>query len=189
MRAVSAETEAVNGNVVPNDKAEAPDDDQKHYDPADERVAVEVRQRRSAAVVAHNIETGVTEGGNGVENTAPDPLPDAEQGNKADRKEQRARSLEQKRPEEDLARDLHNAVHPGKVDALDHRFALTQSHPAIQRNEEQRGDRHEPETADLDQYEYHNLPEDRPARRGRLKDQPGDAGCRSRREKRGPESD
>ncbi|MFR4067896.1 MAG: hypothetical protein ACLT1T_02855 [Oscillospiraceae bacterium] len=87
-----------------------------------------------------------------------------------------APALDRGRAAQDVAHEAHDAAVGVAAQRLRDHHALPQADPAPQRKEEQAGDGHETETADLDEQQDHHLAEHRPVRTGIDADEARDAG-------------
>ena len=111
-----------------------------------------------------------------MEHAVPQRPAEAELRQEAEKQDQRAHALDRGRAAQDVAHEAHDAAVGVAAQRLGQHHALPQTDPAPQRKEEQAGDGHEAETADLDEQQDHHLAEHRPVRTGIDADEARDAG-------------
>ena len=177
--------QALEPYVVPDEEADAAEDDEQHYRDAHQRVVRIGHQGGKGRLDAHEVEARVAEGGDGVEHGVPYPPPQPELGDEAYGQQHRPRELEDERAEADGAGYFHYAADADRVYALGHYAALAYAHAAAQQSGEERGDGHEAKTAYLDEQEYHHLPEAGPVSRRVHQHEARDARGADRGEERG----
>ena len=79
-----------------------------------------------------------------------------------ERERQDAESLNDNRPDGDIACDTDNSAHTGYVERLTHEDALAQSYPLSEQHEQQDRAGHEAKSAKLYEHENYNVAERRP---------------------------
>ena len=94
----------------------------------------------------------------------------------AEKQDQRAHALDRGRAAQDVAHEAHDAAVGVAAQRLGQHHALPQADLTPQGEEEQTGDGHKAETADLDEQQDHHLAEHRPVRTGIDADEARDAG-------------
>ena len=164
-------------DVLPDEKSEPAYDDQEGDGQADDRVArIGGEGRIFARFIAHQVETRVAEGGNGGENSHPDPVAPAVIGYESETQHERAERFEDERTEEDGRGEF---AHPGdrrRADRFLHECALFYADLFSAQFPDGVDDGHKPDTADLDEQKNDDLPVNRPMCGSVLDDQPRHAG-------------
>ena len=118
-----------------------------------------------------------------MEHPVPQRAAKAKLRQEAEKQDERARALDRGRAAQDIADEAHKtAVAVGAERLRDH-HALPQADLTPQGEEEQTGDGHKAEAADLDQDQDHGLPEHGPVRAGIDADEARHAGSGGRRKK------
>ena len=174
----------VGAHVLPCEKPDAADDDQRHDDHVDQRIVRVGGQRGVGHGTAQQVEPGVAERGHRMKQSIPQP-PDRTVFLTEHRGQQRrARQLDQHCGAQDEARQLHDAADVVGGDGLLHGAALHQADPSARNHRDDHGDGHHPPAADLDQHEDHGLSEGRPIGGGVVHHQSGHAHRRGGREQR-----
>ena len=188
MQVIASETQFVHAQVVPDQKADAADGDEQHQRDQNQRIVGIRGERGIGAPSAEQVETGIAEGGNRGENRGPQSAPESEIPTETERKQDGARRLTDQRTQCDFFGQADDAADMRGIDAFREQLALPDADLAAEDQGENRCNRHKTKTAELDQEKNDGLSEGGPERVGVPQDQARDAGSRSRREKRLPES-
>ena len=138
-------------------------------------------QRGIRAEPPKQVETGVAEGGDGCKYADPDAFQPI-LGHEDEAQQHRAEGFKQSRQRDDDLEHFGGLRHPAGRDALAQQPQIPEAHPPPRRQCEEAGERHQPQTADLDQEQNDRLPEPGELCPGIPDDQAGDAGGTGGRE-------
>ena len=186
MQLQAAEAEFVLDQVVPDEEAQAAQQDEADGHQVDQRIGNEGFQRgERPGDRAHQVKARVAERGDGVKHRIEDAAAGAEQRDKAQGKQQRAGELQQHGAQQRAAHEAHDAADVQGGDALHQQRALAKADAPVHHHRRQRDDRHHAQTADLDAGKEHAAAEDGPVARRIHDDQTGDADGARGREQRG----
>ena len=176
LQAEAREREAVLGEVAPRVEADAADDDQGHDDEVDEGVCAVGGQRGELRPHAHEVETGVAEGRDRVE----EGVPEAAHGSEVTREHEVEQGSARKLDSDDHLEDEEG--HPDDACHVVARDGVLEEAPLDQRDLGPREDAHDEgrqddaEAAHLDQGEDDGLAEAAPVGRRVLDDEARHAG-------------
>ena len=135
-------------------------DDKRHNGEVDKRVAHIAGERGK---IAHQIKSGVAEGGHAVENPHPDAAR-TEIGHKAQAKERRAAALNDKGILHSTHAEPDHTLQPVFSEGLGKRHAAAQGNALARCAKQQCCSRHEAKPAKLDEHKDDDLPEQREMR-------------------------
>jgi len=162
--------EAVLPEVLPGEKAKTAGQDQQRDGPPDQRVAHIAGQGGEGGAGPHQVKAGITEGGDRMEDSIPQPLEKAELGAEAEGQEECAGPLDEQHGLQDKASHAHDPAHLWGGDGLLHHPALSQADfPAGEHhNGYSHGDH--PHAASLDQGQKDQMAEGGPVGGGVVDD-------------------
>ena len=118
METVSADMIAVGGYVIPDEKSNAAYDNQGHDHDIYKRVIIIPGKRSIGGVFSHQIESGIAECGNGVEDSIIDSLSPSHLFLEAKRQKRGSDSFKQEGSQHDLFCQPDNSSNLQNVDAL-----------------------------------------------------------------------
>ena len=176
-------------HIAPGEKADAAHHDQPHHREVHQRIAHMPGERDigRSGLCAHQVESGVAEGGDGVEHGVPD-APQPHLRAEPQGQQHGTSSLQQQHGRQDEPGPPDDPAHLGRRDGLLHHPALLQADPPARQHGNGHSHRHHAHAADLDQQNDHRLAESGPVQRRVLHHQAGDTGgggCGEQRVKKG----
>ena len=148
-------------DVLPGQKSDAANDNQKHHRDIHHRIAVIGGQRGKRRSGSHQVKACVTEGRDSVEHRQPDTA-GALLRHKYRHQRQRAQQFKQENPFQDKAGKADNAAHLRRGNRILHGTALHQRDPFARSHGDCHGDGDNAHAANLNQQQNHHLAKKRP---------------------------
>ena len=173
--------ELVPSDVVPNQESDAADDNQHRHDAVYKDGIGICCQRGEGRPRAHQVKACVAKCRNSVEEAEPYAFPHAKARDKHRRERQSAEKLKKQCHLQDIARQPHDPADVRRREYLLHGASLPETDFLAGHQGDGEGCGDQTQTAELDQQQDHDLPEDGPGLRGGPNHQPGYTGRRGRR--------
>ena len=158
-------------DVLPDEEAQAADDDQAHDGQQDHRVPIVGEQAGKGAVIAQQVKARVAKGGDGVEDAPPDTAQGPILGDEAKGQKDGSHPFKEEGPHQSMPDHPDHPVHVVEVQGGDHDEPLREADPPPEGEGGQGDDGHKAQAAQLDHKDNDDLAEEGPVDPGVHHDQ------------------